>query len=99
MVIVSRIKSYVRARGILDVSPCIDDKVIEMNYPVNLDHVTWLETDSFIIDPDNNRKPAITFHLVCTSAITWAGYETEKERDMALSQIKHRTVSSEINHL
>ncbi|UQJ95108.1 hypothetical protein IANJMKHF_00202 [Klebsiella phage CPRSA] len=42
MLIVSRIKSYVRDRDILDVSPLVGESVTVRNYPVNLDHVTWI---------------------------------------------------------
>lgn len=49
MLIVSRIKSYVRDRDILDVSPLVGETVTVRNYPVNLDHVTWVEDDATIV--------------------------------------------------
>ncbi|WP_426770643.1 hypothetical protein [Enterobacter cloacae complex sp. 363J6] len=95
MLIVSRIKSYVRDRDILDVSPMVGETVTVRNYPVNLDHVTWIEDDATIV-VEGKRHAAITFHMICSTPITWAGYENKEQRDNAIQAIERRMQFAEI---
>lgn len=95
MLIVSRIKSYVRDRDIMDVSPMAGETVTVRNYPVNLDHVTWIEDDATIL-VEGKRHPAIIFHLICSTPIIWAGYANVEQRDNAIHAIERRMQFAEI---
>ena len=96
MLIVSRIKSYM-----VLIKPFFPEDEpelqVRLNYPVNLDHVTWIEHDAKVEEIDGD-KPAITFHLVCSTPITWAGYETEEQRDNAIRAIERRMQFAEITY-
>lgn len=97
MLIVSQIKSYVSLAHPLFAKTA---KLCESrNYPVNLDHVTWIESDAHIYDANNHPKPAIVFHFVHQDSVTWAGYETEEQRDNAVQAIQMKMKSAEISHL
>lgn len=94
MLIVSRIKSYMALVTPLFMIEAEPRELV--NYPVNLDHVTWIESDATIDGVDGKRHPAITFHMICSTPITWAGYETEEQRDNAIHAISRRMQFAEI---
>lgn len=94
MLIVSRIKSYMALVTPLFMIEAEPRELV--NYPVNLDHVTWIESDATIAGVDGKRHPAITFHLICSTPITWAGYADENQREHAIQGIKRRMQVAEI---
>lgn len=98
MLIISRIKKYTRLYAPLGEFGC-NSSVECLNYPVNTEHVSWIQTDAKIPYPGNVRKPAIVFHLVHKDSVTWAGYETEEQRDLAVQAIQMKMKSAEVSHL
>lgn len=98
MLIISRIKTYTRLYA--PHTMFVDSGSVECtNYPVNTDHVSWIQTDATVPCPGNVWKPAIVFHFVHKDSVTWAGYETEEQRDLAVQAIQMKMKSAEVSHL
>lgn len=86
MIIVPEIKSYKRLYA--DHFVYNSNAEVEcINYPVNVEHVLWIQTDAKIPCINKTWKPAITFHFTHNQSVTWAGYECEEERDAVVEYI------------
>lgn len=99
MLLISKIKSYKCLRPLFDFGEEVTEEVKLTNYPVNLNHITWLETDATIDVVGDKKAPAIVFHLVHSECVTWAGYETTEQRNFAVQKILMKMHYGVITHV